>query len=62
MAAALRKGRKPRLGTRFGLHVTELTLACHYATHPSGAALGYGKGTYHVTTDFEDLEPMPWAI
>jgi predicted dehydrogenase len=62
MAAALREKRPPRLGTRFALHVTELTLACHYATHPAGAPLGYGRGTYRVETDFPDVEPMPWAM
>jgi predicted dehydrogenase len=61
MAEALQAGRAPRLGARFSLHITELTLACHFATHPAGAPLGYGNGTYQVTTDFPDMEPMPWA-
>lgn len=57
MATALEGGRRPALDTDFGLHVTEVTLACHYATHPSGAAKGYGGGTYAVESRF--ARPVP---
>jgi predicted dehydrogenase len=50
MAAALAEGREPRLGARFALHVTELTLACQA-----------GAGASRLTTGFPPVAPMPWA-
>ncbi|MFK7943590.1 MAG: Gfo/Idh/MocA family protein [Paracoccaceae bacterium] len=49
MAEAIRTRRPPRLAADFGVHVTELTLACH-----SG-------GDYRLVTDFADFEPKLWA-
>jgi predicted dehydrogenase len=61
MAAAIAAGRRPTLDTDFALHITEVTLACHYATHPSGAALGYGGGTYAVESRFARPAPLAGA-
>jgi predicted dehydrogenase len=61
MAAAIAAGRAPYLGARFALHQTEVTLACHYGAHPTGAAAGFGAQPYRTTTDFPPLEPPPWA-
>lgn len=61
MAAAAREGRPPYLGAAFALHVTEVTLACHYGAHPAGAAAGFGVQPYRVTTDFPPVQPMAWA-
>jgi predicted dehydrogenase len=58
MAAAIETGRRPVIDANYGLHITEVTLACHYATHPSGAALGYGGGTYAVESRFERPVPL----
>jgi predicted dehydrogenase len=62
MAAAIEGGRPAYLGARFALHVTELTLACHFGAHPTGAAQGYGAQPYRVVTDCPPMEPLPWAI
>lgn len=67
MAAAKRDGRAPYMGARFALHVTELTLACHFATHPTGADAGVcGPDTgftmpYVPKSRFEPIAPLPWA-
>jgi predicted dehydrogenase len=58
MAAAIESGGRPYLGTRFCLHVAELTLACHYGAHPSGAPRGFGAPTYRMTTDFPAFAPL----
>ena len=50
MAAALEEGRAPRLGARFALHITELTLACQA-----------GRGASRIESDFPPVVPMPWA-
>jgi predicted dehydrogenase len=54
MAAAIREKRPSRLSARFCLHVTELTLAIQQA--------GRDANTYRMTTDFEPVLPMPWAL
>lgn len=61
MAAALAEGRPPVLSARFGLHVSEVTLACHWGAHPTGAPHGFGAQPYRPRTDFAPLEPLPWA-
>jgi hypothetical protein len=54
MAAAIKENRAPRLSARFSLHVLEVTLAIQNANEQSS--------TYEVTTTFDPVEPMPWAI
>lgn len=61
MAAALREGRPPYFSARFGLHVTELTLACHYAGRPPGAGAGPSAVVLAPETDFAPIEPASWA-
>jgi predicted dehydrogenase len=64
MAAALAEGRPPYAGGRFALHVTELTLACHFAGIGDGRVPGTDSPPgvpYVPTTDFAPLEPLPWA-
>lgn len=53
MADALKTGRKPRLNKEFGLHITEVSLAIQ---HPE--IFGH---EYIVQSQFEKMEPMPWA-
>jgi len=53
MARSIKAGQSPRLNADFGLHVTEVSLAIQ---HPE--IFGH---EYHVTTSFEEMEPMPWA-
>ncbi len=53
MAAAIRDRRPCRLSGRFCLHVNEVTLAVQRAMA--------GSGAYQVQTDFDPVEPMPWA-
>jgi predicted dehydrogenase len=53
MAAAIRENRESRLPPSFALHINEIALAIHYARE-QGA-------TYHMTTTFNPIEPMPWA-
>lgn len=54
MAEAIAAGRNCRLSARFSLHVLEVTLAIQNALE-QGA-------TYHVSTTFEPVQPMPWAM
>jgi predicted dehydrogenase len=54
LADAIRQGRKPRLAPDFCLHVTELALGMQQADRRSG--------TIPITTRFEPVEPMPWAL
>ena len=68
MAAAARAGRAPYMDARFALHITEVTLACHFATHPTGAAEGvgapgdgFGPMPYHPKSRFAPLAPLPMA-
>lgn len=53
VAAAVKENRTNRLSSRFSLHTNEMALAIHYARE-QGA-------TYHMTTTFDPVEPMPWA-
>ncbi len=61
MVEAIKTGRPPYMTAAFALHITELTLACHFATHPSGKDLGYQKMPYIPVTDFEPMHPLSWA-
>ena len=54
LAAAIAAGRPSRLSAAFALHVTELTLAIQEA--------GDRSSSYEMTTDFEPIEPMAWAL
>jgi len=53
LAAAVREKRPSRLSARFSLHVNELALAIHLAREQGE--------TYHMTTTFDPVEPMPWS-
>lgn len=53
VAGAIREERPCRLSARYSLHVNELALAIHNATENSC--------THIVKSDFEPIEPMPWA-
>ena len=53
LAASIRENRPCRISPRYSLHVTEMALAIHKARE-QGA-------TYRMTTDFDSMEPMPWA-
>lgn len=63
MARAIAQGRVPYTGADFALHVTELTLACHFGTHPSGRDAGFDGGLdqmpYTPTTRFDPVAPLP---
>lgn len=54
MAAALREGRPSRLSAAFSLHVNEIALAIHHARRDGAVR--------ELTTSFEPVEPMPWAV
>jgi predicted dehydrogenase len=58
MVEAAETGKQPYMTAAFSLHITELTLACHYATHPSGKELGYNKMPYIPVTDFKPMKPL----
>lgn len=53
MAEALEEGKRPRMNHDFGLHVTEVSLAMQ---NPDI----FGN-VYEPTTQFDPIEPMPWA-
>ncbi len=53
IASAIREDRPCRLSARYSLHVNELALAIHNATE--------NNCTYKVKSEFEPVEPMPWA-
>ncbi|MCH9808019.1 MAG: Gfo/Idh/MocA family oxidoreductase [Alphaproteobacteria bacterium] len=53
MADAISKGREPRLGGKFALHITEVSLAIQ---HPER----FGAD-YTVTTDCPPMAPMDWG-
>ncbi|PZX13450.1 putative dehydrogenase [Palleronia aestuarii] len=65
MGAAIREGRAPATGADFAAHITEVTLACHFGTHPSGRDAGFDGGLesmpYTPVTRFAPIEPRPWA-
>ncbi|MEJ1472107.1 MAG: Gfo/Idh/MocA family oxidoreductase [Candidatus Sedimenticola sp. (ex Thyasira tokunagai)] len=54
MAQALKENRAPYIGARFSLHVTELTLACHF----SRDLAKQGKMPYLMTSSFEPMEHL----
>jgi predicted dehydrogenase len=54
LADAVARGRRSRLAADYSLHNTELALAIHGA--------GEAGGTYGMTTRFDPVEPMPWAL
>ncbi len=58
MAAAQREGRPPQMGARFALHVTELTLAAHFANRPEAARAGIPAMPYPLVSRFDPLEPL----
>lgn len=53
LADAIRQQRAPRLSAEYCLHSTEIVLAMDQALRE--------RSTYHMTTSFEPIEPMPWA-
>ncbi len=53
LASAIREQRPSRLSDEFSLHVNEVVLAIQNA--------GPHSTTYEVTTQFEEMTPMPWA-
>ena len=54
VAAALREGRPSALTPEFALHVNEISIAIHEALN--------SKGHVELTTTFEPLQPMKWAV
>lgn len=54
LAEAVRDGREPRLSADYCLHSTEIVLALDRVLRESAS--------YTMTTDFEPVEPMPWAV
>ena len=54
LASAIREGRPARLSARYSLHINEIVLAVQNATE--------GSSTYSMTTSFDAIEPMPWAL
>ncbi len=65
LAAAVREGRAPCTGADFAAHITEVTLACHHGTHPSGDGAGF-DGTlasmpYDTVTRFDPIRPLEYA-
>lgn len=65
MAAAIEAGRPPYTGADFAAHLAEVTLACHFGTHPSGAEAGFDgaleRMPYRPVTRFDPIEPLGWA-
>lgn len=51
LAAAIQTGRAPYTNGDFAAHITEVTLACHHGTHPSGDEAGFDGA----------LRQMPYA-
>lgn len=54
VAESIRLGRACRLSNEYSLHVNELALAIHNAKE--------NPGLYKMTTSFEPIEPMSWAM
>ncbi len=55
LVGAIRERRPCRLSARFCLHITEIALAIHEATHErAGRAV-------EIRSSFEPIAPMPWA-
>ena len=53
LAEAIQEKRACRIGADYSLHVNEMVLAIQNALENSQ--------TYHLTTSFAAIEPMPWA-
>ena len=53
LADAIQINRPCRLSAQFSLHVNEIVLAIQNALTDSS--------TYHLKTDFQPIDPMPWA-
>lgn len=61
MARAIRTGTPPVTDARFALHITELTLAAHFATHPSAESAGFPQGLtmpYVPRSRFDPIRPL----
>lgn len=62
MAGAIVEGRAPYTSPEFACHITEVTLAAHFASHPSGAEAGFGpeglRFPYKPVTRFEPIKPL----
>jgi predicted dehydrogenase len=54
MADAIREGRPCRISPELSLHVNELALAIHHAARDGCH--------YRMTTTFDPIEPMQWAV
>jgi predicted dehydrogenase len=54
LAASIKESRPCRLSKRYSLHTNELVIAIDHA-HATGSP-------YTVTTKFDPIDPMPWAI
>jgi predicted dehydrogenase len=54
LATAVREGRPPRLTAEYCLHTTEVVLAIHEALETGSV--------YKVKTEFEPMDPLPWAL
>lgn len=65
MAAAIEAGRPTYTGADFAAHLAEVTLACHFGTHPSGRDAGFDGGLetmpYTPVTRFAPIQPLGWA-
>ncbi len=57
MALAKKEGRESYIGADFSLHITELTLACQFASDLAKQ----GKMPYKMTTTFDAMEPLVWT-
>lgn len=61
LAQAVKSGERPYIDAQFALHVTELTLACHFGSGPGAADAGITAMPYMPVTTFERMEPLLWA-
>jgi predicted dehydrogenase len=61
MARAIRTGTRPVTDARFALHVTELTLAAHFASHETAQQAGFPGGLsmpYEPKSRFDPITPV----
>ena len=61
MARAIETGGRPVTDARFALHITELTLAAHFASHPTAAQAGFPDGLsmpYVPRSTFTPPQPL----
>lgn len=64
MARAIRTGTRPVTDARFALHVTELTLAAHFASHETAQQAGFPGGLsmpYEPKSRFDPITPVERA-